>query len=165
MPDVNNMFPSNWMKVGDLQGGTIDGVVSHVVQEEIKAGEMLWVLHFQPNPQLPRASNGRDQDGVVLKTQNAEAIANTYGTSTESWAGQSIQLYVKQTNMGPGIGMRPVATVTTTPALVNRSHTSLIIVVFPVPASPVIGTIRRRISQASVMAACWHSVYSSILFP
>ncbi len=108
MPDVNSMFPSNWMKVGDLNGGTIDAVVSHVVQEEVKQGEMLWVVHFQPNPQLPRASNG-GQAGAVLKTQNAESIATVYGPNTDMWSGQTIQLYVKQTNMGPGIGMRPSA--------------------------------------------------------
>ncbi len=120
MPDVNNMFPSNWMKVGDLQGGTIDAVISHVVQEEIKAGEMLWVMHFQPNPQLPRASNGRDQAGAVLKTQNADAIATIYGSNTDAWAGQTVQLYVKNTNMGPGVGMRPVvATVQPAAALGN----------------------------------------------
>ena len=108
MPDVNNMFPSNWMKVGDLQGGVIDVVVSHVIQEEIKQGEMVWVIHFHPNPQLPRAQNG-NQVGAVLKTQNADAVATIYGPMTEMWAGKSIQLYIKNTNMGPGIGMRPVA--------------------------------------------------------
>ena len=108
MPDVNNMFPSNWLKVGDLQGGTIDAVVSHVVQEEIKPGEMLWVMHFHPNPQFPRGPSGA-QVGAVLKTQNADAIATIYGPLTETWAGKSIQLFIKQTNMGPGLGMRPVA--------------------------------------------------------
>ena len=108
MPDVNNMFPSKWLKVADLNGGTIDVVVSHVIQEEIKQGEMVWVIHFNPNPQLPH-NPGNPQPGAVLKPQNADAISTIYGPSTESWAGQSIQLYVKQTNMGPGIGMRPVA--------------------------------------------------------
>ena len=108
MPDVNSMFPSKWLKVADLNGGTIDVVVSHVIQEEIKQGEMVWVIHFHPNPQLPH-NPGNPQPGAVLKPQNADAISTIYGPSTENWAGQSIQLYVKQTNMGPGIGMRPVA--------------------------------------------------------
>ncbi len=106
MPDVNNMFPSKWLKVGDLKGGQIDAVISHIVQEEIKQGEMLWVMHFHPNPQLPTAMDGT-QPGAVLKTQNADAISTIYGPNTEAWSGQTVQLYVKNTNMGPGIGIRP----------------------------------------------------------
>ncbi len=96
MPNVADMFTSLYMKAADLQGGTISAVISHVTQEELAKNEMGWVIHFHPNPQLPRLPNGT-QKAAVLKSQNAQAISHIYGVASEQWSGQSIELFVKQT--------------------------------------------------------------------
>src|SRR3990167_5026093 len=82
--NVNDAFPSNYLKASDLQGKAVAVTISHVEREAIgRDKEMKPVLYFK----------GKTK-GVVLNKTNARNITNLLGTAeTDEWAGHVIAIY------------------------------------------------------------------------
>jgi len=91
MGNINDAFPSNYLKASDLHGAepvvTIDRVTFEPVgrQREMKA-----VLYFA----------GKDK-GLVLNKTNATKISQLTGSpETDDWAGMRIKLFPTETEFG-----------------------------------------------------------------
>lgn len=80
--NINEAFPSNYLKSSDLQGSTPTVTMSHVTTEKMGDDTKL-VLYF----------HGKEK-GMVLNKTNANNIASLYGPETEDWQGKKIMLAV-----------------------------------------------------------------------
>jgi hypothetical protein len=80
--NINEAFPSNYLKSSDLQGNTPTVTMSHVTTEKMGDDNKL-VLYF----------HGKEK-GMVLNKTNANNIASLYGPETEDWQGKKITLAV-----------------------------------------------------------------------
>ena len=78
---ASEAFPSQWLKADDLQGRTVNCIISNVKMEKIGDDQKL-VLEFQ----------GKSK-GMVLNKTNCSVISAVYGDETEDWMGQPIQVY------------------------------------------------------------------------
>lgn len=80
--NINEAFPSNYLKSSDLRGGSPTVTMSHVTTEKLGDDQKL-VLYFQ----------GKEK-GMVLNKTNANNIATIYGPETEGWNGKKVTLAV-----------------------------------------------------------------------
>ena len=81
--DIDNEYPSNWLKCADL-GGAAHVVTIESVQRET-VGEMTKpAVHF---------ASGQGFKPLLLNVTNKEAIKNLYGRETDAWKGKRIELY------------------------------------------------------------------------
>ena len=100
--NLDQMYPSKWLKAGDLQGQTIPVVIMRVVMEDVgdEAGKP--VAYFQ----------GKEK-GLVLNKTNAMSIGLVHGPDTDGWTGKTIELFpavvMFQGQNVPCIRVRPVA--------------------------------------------------------
>lgn len=100
--NLDQMYPSKWLKAGDLQGQTVPVVITRVVMEDVgdEAGKP--VAYFQ----------NRDK-GLVLNKTNAMSIGLVHGSDTDTWTGKTIELFpavvMFQGQNVPCIRVRPVA--------------------------------------------------------
>lgn len=79
--NINEAFPSNFLKASDLQGGQPTVVISDVRMEDI-GDDRKPVVYF----------DGKDK-GVVLNKTNATNISTAYGHNTEAWTGKKVVLF------------------------------------------------------------------------
>jgi hypothetical protein len=88
MPNINEAFPSKYLKASDLQGAEPVVTMSHVEFEPVgQKKEMKAVLYFA----------GKEK-GLVLNKTNANKITELTGTAiTEEWEGQKIRLFATET--------------------------------------------------------------------
>ncbi len=91
MSNVNDAFPSNYLKASDIKGGEPVVTIDHVAFEAVgRQREMKAVLYFQ----------GKEK-GVVLNKTNATKITQLTGSpETDDWIGMRIRLYVTETEFG-----------------------------------------------------------------
>ena len=91
MPNINDAFPSKFLKASDLAGAEPIVVMDRVEFEPVgRDREMKAVLYF----------HGK-QKGLVLNKTNANKITEITGTAlTEEWHGQRIRLYATETTFG-----------------------------------------------------------------
>ncbi len=100
--NLDQMYPSKWLKAGDLQGQTIPVIISRVMMEDVgdEAGKP--VAYFQ----------GKEK-GLVLNKTNAMSIGLVHGQETDGWVGKTIELFpavvMFQGQNVPCIRVRPVA--------------------------------------------------------
>ena len=100
--NLDQMYPSKWLKAGDLQGQTIPVVIVRVVMEDVgdEAGKP--VAYFQ----------GKEK-GLVLNKTNAMSIGLVHGQDTDGWVNKTIELFpavvMYQGQNVPCIRVRPVA--------------------------------------------------------
>ena len=80
--NINEAFPSKYLKASDLQGRTISVTMARVEKEDIGKGEKKLILYFQGK-----------QKGMVLNKTNANNIAHLYGPDTTDWEGREITLF------------------------------------------------------------------------
>ena len=80
--NINEAFPSKYLKASDLQGHNISVTIGNVVTEDIGKGEEKLIIYFQGK-----------QKGIVLNKTNANNIAAVYGPETEDWVGQPIVIF------------------------------------------------------------------------
>ena len=86
--NINNAFPSKYLKSGDIEGTddlllTIDHVsVESVGQDD---PEDKPIVYFQ-----------EVEKGLVLNKTNANTIAGLYGPETDAWTGKRIALYATE---------------------------------------------------------------------
>jgi len=78
--NVNDAFPSNYLKAADLQGRQVQVIMSNVGYEKMGDDTKL-VLFFE----------GKEK-GLVLNKTNANNIAAIYGNDTDGWFGKSVIL-------------------------------------------------------------------------
>jgi hypothetical protein len=104
MPNINDAFPSKYLKASDLQGQEPVVTMDRVEFEPVgHKREMKGVLYFV----------GKDK-GLVLNKTNATKIIDLSGTAiTEEWNGVRIRLYATETTFGGDtvdcIRIKPVA--------------------------------------------------------
>ena len=84
MADINDAFPSNYLKASDLKGAQPVVTIDRVGFEPVgQTREMKPILYF----------TGKDK-GLVLNKTNAKNIINLIGSSeTNDWVGYAIRLY------------------------------------------------------------------------
>ena len=87
-PNINDAFPSNYLKASDIQGKEPLVTIDRVVFEPVgRKREMKAVIYFK----------GKDK-GVVLNKTNANKIVEITGSAiTEEWDGAQIRLYATET--------------------------------------------------------------------
>jgi hypothetical protein len=79
--NVNDAFPSNYLKATDLQNKEIPVTVSKVVMEKI--GD---------DPRMIAYFAGK-QKGVVVNKTNATNLSAAYGPETDHWVGKPVVLF------------------------------------------------------------------------
>jgi arabinogalactan endo-1,4-beta-galactosidase len=79
--NINEAFPSNYLKAADLQGRTITVKISHVTSEKLGDDNKL-IIYFEGK-----------QKGMVLNKTNANNLAFAFGPETDDWQGAEAQLY------------------------------------------------------------------------
>lgn len=91
MPNINDAFPSNYLKASDIRGAEPVVTIDHVAYEPVgRTKEMKAVCYFK----------GKDK-GVVLNKTNATKITQIAGSPlTEDWDGVRIKLYATETEFG-----------------------------------------------------------------
>lgn len=84
MANINDAFPSNYLKASDLGGSSPIVTIDRVEFEPVgREKEMKAVLYFE----------GKDK-GMVLNKTNAKNISGLVGSfETEDWSGFRIKLY------------------------------------------------------------------------
>ncbi len=88
MPNINDSFPSNYLKASDLQGRSVVVTIDRVAFEPVgRDREMKAVIYFI----------GKEK-GVVLNKTNARKIIEVTGSAlTEDWQGHAIVIYPTET--------------------------------------------------------------------
>ena len=85
MANVNDMFPSKYLKCADLKGRAHELTMERIEQETLN-GEPKFVLYFADK-----------EKGLVLNKTNAMMISSEYGNDTEEWRGHAIVVYPDKT--------------------------------------------------------------------
>jgi hypothetical protein len=100
--NLDQMYPSKWLKASDLQGQTVPVTISRVVVEDVGDDAGKPVVYF----------HSRDK-GLVLNKTNALSIGLVHGQETDGWVGKTIELFptvvMFQGQNVPAIRVRPVA--------------------------------------------------------
>lgn len=81
MPNINEAFPSNYIKAADLKGRQVSVKMDRAEYEMIGNDKKL-ILYF----------TGKEK-GMVLNKTNASNIAAIYGDDTDEWRDQEIVLF------------------------------------------------------------------------
>ncbi len=91
MPNINEAFPSKWLRASDLKGQQPVVSIASVKFEAVGQNkEMKAVVYF----------DGKEK-GVVLNKTNANKITEIVGSAlTEDWRGHQIRLYPTVTTFG-----------------------------------------------------------------
>lgn len=86
--NVNDAFPSNYLKAADLNGRTIQVSIASAKIEEIGQGQ-------RKERKLVLSFYGKEKTFVCNKT-NAGTIEKLYGPDTDAWIGQPIILTARE---------------------------------------------------------------------
>jgi hypothetical protein len=88
MPNINDSFPSNYLKASDIRGAEPIVTIDHVAFEPVgRTKEMKAVAYFK----------GKEK-GLVLNKTNATKICSIACSQlTEDWDGVRIKLYATET--------------------------------------------------------------------
>ena len=79
--NINNAFPSTFIKAADLKGKSVSVSIDHVAFERV-GDEQKLVMYFA----------GSDR-GLVLNKTNANITAEMYGPETDDWTGKPVTLF------------------------------------------------------------------------
>ena len=91
MTNINDIFPSKYVKATDLRGKD-HSVVIYGVEEKVKVGrdeDEVTVLYFK----------GRKK-GMILNRTNARTISSIHGPETDNWGDKAITLYSTEVEFG-----------------------------------------------------------------
>ena len=97
--DANNFAGSDFLKAADLGQATPQITVSKVESVDFDQGEKSKLVIHATDPQCKP---------VVLNVTNTRACIAAWGPETQGWLGKVAMLSVRQTQMGPGIGVTPM---------------------------------------------------------
>ena len=84
--NINNVFPSKYLKAADLNGKTIKVVIERIEVEKM-GNDTKPVLYFE----------GKTK-GMVVNKSNAQLIAAAYSPETDGWIGKEIKVYPGKVN-------------------------------------------------------------------
>lgn len=79
--NINEQFPSKYLKSTDLKGDVATVKIKDVVVEEIGSDRKM-VAYFA----------GKEK-GMVINKTNAHTIGEAYGQDTDEWIGQPIEIF------------------------------------------------------------------------
>ncbi len=85
--NINEAFPSKYLKATDLKGRKIKVTIDQVTTEKM-GDDTKPVLYFE----------GKEK-GMVLNRTNGMLIASYFGPETAEWKGRQITLYATKTSM------------------------------------------------------------------
>jgi hypothetical protein len=97
MPNIDQMFPSKYLKAGDCEEADLILTIANVKFEELGQGdkaETKPVIYFD-----------EAEKGLVLNKTNATTIAELHGRTTEQWIGKRIAIYATEVEMGGKVSM------------------------------------------------------------
>lgn len=97
--DANNFAGSDFMKAVDLGVTTPQIRISKVEEADFGQGE---------KPKLVIHPSDPAYKPVVLNVTNTRACIAAFGPNTDAWLNKIVMLSVRQTQMGPGIGVTPM---------------------------------------------------------
>lgn len=80
--NINDAFPSNYLKASDLKGDEFKLTISKIVKEPLQDGTLKPVLYFQ-----------KAEKGLIVNKTNGLTIASYYGPETDGWVGKELILY------------------------------------------------------------------------
>ena len=99
--NINDVFPSKYLKASDLDGHKIKLTIKSVEMEEIGTDEKP-VLYFEGK-----------KKGLVLNKTKGAVLAASYSPETDGWVGKEIAIFPGQVNfqgqMVPSITVEVVA--------------------------------------------------------
>ena len=81
MADINDLYPSKYLKAHDLGGKTVKATIRHVLVEKI-GSDTKPVLYFK----------GKEK-GMVLNKTNAFTVSQAFGMDTDDWGGGEIEIF------------------------------------------------------------------------
>ena len=98
--DMNQAFPSKYIKADDLQGKEWPLVIRNVVREDVGTDQ-------KPDNKPVIYFNGTEK-GMVLNVTNNNAICDMFGFDSDMWLGKTITLIAIQTEFQgkPCLGLR-----------------------------------------------------------
>jgi hypothetical protein len=79
--NINEAFPSKYLKAADIEGSPIVTIAGIENEEVGKDKEVRPVLYFE----------GEDK-GIILNKTNATNISKAYGYETDDWIGKQVQI-------------------------------------------------------------------------
>ena len=82
--NIDQAFPSQWLKASDLRGQTASVTIANVAMEKMGEDQKLTLTFV-----------GKSK-GMVLNKTNATCIADAYGKETDGWLGRVILVYPTQ---------------------------------------------------------------------
>ena len=97
--DANIFAGSDFLKAADLGVTTPTITISKVESVEFDSGDKSKLVLHPTDPGLKP---------VVLNVTNTRACIAAWGGETQGWIGKQAMLSVRQTQMGPGIGVTPL---------------------------------------------------------
>lgn len=86
--NIQNAFPSKWLKSGDVEEGDLILTIREVVMEDIGSGEQQErkpVLYFEET-----------EKGMVLNKTNADTISRLHTPETDNWIGKKISIFATE---------------------------------------------------------------------
>jgi hypothetical protein len=86
--NINNAFPSKWLKSGDVEDGDLTLTVKSVSLEEVGSGEQA--------EQKPIIYFHETEKGMVLNKTNVDTIARLYTPETDAWIGKTITIFATE---------------------------------------------------------------------
>jgi hypothetical protein len=86
--NIQNAFPSKWLKSGDVEDGDLTLTIDRVEIEEIGSGEQQDrkpVIYFRETDK-----------GMVLNKTNADTISKLHTPETDNWIGKQITVFATE---------------------------------------------------------------------
>lgn len=87
MPNIDDLYPSNYVRSEDLKGRRHTLTIDRVIVEDVGDEHSKPVVYFRGA-----------KKGLVLNKTNALMLADAYGKNTDAWSGQPLELYVTRVN-------------------------------------------------------------------
>lgn len=91
MSNINDIFPSKYVKATDLNGLDHPVTIDHL-EEKVKVGrdeDEVCILYFK-----------NKRKGMILNKTNAKTIAGLHGPETDNWDDKAITLYATEVEFG-----------------------------------------------------------------
>ena len=97
--NANDFAGSDFLKAADLGQATPQIQIAKVEPHDFGEGQPAKLVIHATDPNVKP---------VVLNVTNTRACIAAFGQETISWIGQTVMLSVRQTQMGPGLGVTPM---------------------------------------------------------
>ncbi len=132
--DMNQAFPSEYIKSADLQGKEVPLIIDHVVMKDVgqaNAPDIKPVVYFKGT-----------EKGLILNKTNSNTVCEMYGYESDMWCDKPITLITIQTEYQgkPCLGLR---------VKINGTSTALPAapVASPIGAAPPFGGLSPTVEQ------------------